>query len=273
MQYSQYDSFSKNCTEIFYHLDAWAKSRNKVLLIVIDEAQYLKKTSPFNMSAILAGIYDKFRNLKIILTGSEMDLLFNFLGDEDPDAPLNGKPRIEIELYPMNEDRCIQFLQMGLKERNFAIDQSNMQQIIEHAAKSLGSRIGWLNEFGLKCVEEGNITKEFVDDIIEKRSSSARSEFEKFLKGKQEQNYQDIIEYLANLDTQYNFTKYFVERQSTVKCVEVLRRAGFIRNFQGSYAINDLVLEYSFSSDDFDSKRDEIIKKAKSELKQQKLKF
>jgi|APSaa5957512535_1039671.scaffolds.fasta_scaffold27804_1 uncharacterized protein len=258
-------------TEIFQKLNEWAKLRTRSLLLVIDEAQYLKKSTSFDMSAILAGIFDKYRNLKIILTGSEMDLLFKFLGDEDPEASLNGKPRIEIELNPLNEDLCIQFLNRGLQERGFTINQSNVA-VIEYAAKSLGSRIGWLNEFGLKCVEQQNILKTFVDDIIEKRAASSKKEFEKFLDGKKKKNYRDIIEYLANLDSQFNFTKYFVDRPSTNLCVENLRRAGFIKNFQGLYSINDHVLEYSFSMPDFDFKRSEIIKTAKLELRELKSK-
>ncbi len=267
----EFDTSSKsqiNLIEIFHHLNEWAKEKSMILLLIIDEAQYLKKSDTFDMSKILAGIYDKFRNLKIILTGSEMDLLFKFLGDDDPEAALNSKPRVEIELRPLHEDRCIEFLMKGFKERGFTISM-DVKEVIDYAAKKLGGRIGWLNEFGLKCIAENNISEESVNDIVELRAISAKNEFEKFLKEKNQENYYDIIEYLANLDLQHNFTKYFVERHSTKRCIEKLRRAGFIQNFQGLYSISDPVLEYSFTQTDFDGKRKQIIKKAKLELKKQ----
>jgi hypothetical protein len=186
-----------------------------------------------------------------------MKLLFDFLGDNDPDAALNAKPRTDIELRKIDDDIMIQFLRNGLAEK-FTIGQNEMN-VIQEAVEVLGSRIGWINEFGLECLDN-EIDRKHIETIKEKRKKSSLNEFKKFLGYNENNNYEIIIRYLTNLDSQINFERHFLKNGKTQKCVENLLRAGFITVDNEKYFVSDKVLEANFIEADFEKKRQEIIK-------------
>ena len=256
--------FDDKLFKIFKELDTWANKKDKTVIIVIDEVQALLRTPEFDITALFASIYDTYTNIKIILTGSEMDLLFKFLGDDDPNAPLNGKPRQEIKLSSLSTEQCIEFLKSGLTKNKLSINEED-EKIIVDAAEKLNSRIGWLTEFGIECVKHKNIREQYIIDIVKKRSQTAKEEFEKFLKYNDKEIYRDIIEFLANLVNQADFVKYFAERHSTKECVDTLKHVGFIIEVEQWHDL-DYVLKYAFRSSNYDSKRNKIIKNAEKEL-------
>lgn len=261
-----------NLMEIFRRLNDWAHSEEKIIIIGIDEAQNFKKNETFDITLIFASIYDSYSNLKIILTGSEMGVIYELVGKEDPQAPLHGRDIPEIKLKPLTIDKRIKFLEAGLKNNSIPINKSN-KDVIKIAAEKLGSRIGWLTMFGCKCCDTKKIVEQHIDDIVEKNAKLAKEEFDKFLKNKQQELYSDIMNHLANMGS-YNFREYFDKRSDTKKCLSELEKEGFIyEEEQNRYNITDFVLKYALKSNDFRPKTHEDVKRqAKNQKKIRRVK-
>jgi len=258
--------------DLFSKLNDWASNQNKTILLIIDEAQYLQNSKEeIDTSAILAGIFDKLRRIKIILTGSEMGLLYEYLGDNDPDAPLYHRKRTEIRLGSLSEKENRDLLLKGFEENRIKIQTPIELDVINEAVKTLGSRIGWLVEFGSKCIEERIINREIIYELRDKSAQSARKEFEKYIAAKKKSNYIEILEFLANSSYDWSFLQYFVERESTKQYVKQLVDSGIIRtNDRRHYQFTDPVLEYSFKSEDYAKKSREIIEKIDQEIEIEK---
>jgi Archaeal ATPase. len=60
------------------------------VIIVLDEAQYLRY-STIGLRPILAHVYDYMKGITLVLTGSEIGLLHDFIGIDDPDLELYGR--------------------------------------------------------------------------------------------------------------------------------------------------------------------------------------
>ena len=68
------------------------------IVIAVDEAQELRKANWLRLDRLFAYVYDNLPNVRLVLTGSQFGLLYDFLGLEDPRAPLRqGFPRGQDE--------------------------------------------------------------------------------------------------------------------------------------------------------------------------------
>ncbi|WP_243666319.1 ATP-binding protein [Vulcanisaeta sp. JCM 16159] len=88
----------------------------------------------------LAHAYDFDRNITFILTGSEVSLLYDFIGIEDPDSPLFGKYFHEVRIDRFTHDESIDFLRRGFRELGIEVPMS----IIEEIANVFDGVPGWL---------------------------------------------------------------------------------------------------------------------------------
>ncbi|WP_243671582.1 ATP-binding protein [Vulcanisaeta sp. JCM 16161] len=88
----------------------------------------------------LAHAYDFDRNITFILTGSEVGLLYDFIGIEDPNSPLFGRYFHEVRIDRFTHDESIDFLRRGFKELNIEVPMS----IIEEITNVFDGIPGWL---------------------------------------------------------------------------------------------------------------------------------
>lgn len=132
------DSFRREAIKIFEALNGLGKT-----VVAFDEAQYLR-FSAVGLRTLLAYIYDHLKNIKVILTGSEIGLLHDFEGLEDPDSELYGRYYKTIEVMPFTRETSEEFLRTGFKQLGADVDQ----RVIERAADELGGIVGWLLYFG-----------------------------------------------------------------------------------------------------------------------------
>jgi AAA+ ATPase superfamily predicted ATPase len=65
-------------------------------VIVLDEAQSTRPPLSYELKNAIAYAHDNLENIIFIVAGSEVGLLRDFIGYEDPSSPLNGKGVYEV---------------------------------------------------------------------------------------------------------------------------------------------------------------------------------
>jgi len=117
-------------------------------ILIIDEAQALRM-SAYRFDSLLAYIFDT-TDVKLIISGSEVGLLYRFLRLEDPEAPLYGRAYGEVKLNPLPREKAKEFLIRGFEQENMVVDE----KAIEDALENLDGVIGWLTYFGYSSPRE-----------------------------------------------------------------------------------------------------------------------
>lgn len=166
-------------TSLLEKLNNYGRDRNTFVLVVIDEAQELRILRGYNrldFRQIIAYSYDNLHNLKFILTGSEVGLIYNFLEFSKYDSPLYGRVRDEVILSRFSREESIAFLEAGFSEAGLSVPKN----IIEEAVDALDGIPGWLAFYGYKVTQ----TKRFdiLGEILEEAVKVALSELEKIVK-------------------------------------------------------------------------------------------
>jgi len=162
--------------ELFDKIDSWAKNHDKRFLLAFDEIQLIRGDK--NIPRLFARIADVHHNIIIILTGSEMGLLYDFLGFDNPESPLYGRHYVEIKMRNFKKEETKAFLQAGFKQINIAC----RDEILQYAIQKLNGVVGWLTLFGAKCRDKGKCSKEIVDEVLDEGGKLARAEALKIVK-------------------------------------------------------------------------------------------
>ena len=115
--------------------------------------------------------------MKIVLSGSEVGLLYDFLGVENPKAPLYGRYFKEIKLKPFTRGESVDFLEKGFGQYNVTVSE----EILGNAVEKLDGIVGWLVYFGLKYIERKG-GEGIVGEIVEEAGRLSLVEFMRFIK-------------------------------------------------------------------------------------------
>ncbi|WP_297519547.1 ATP-binding protein [Thermococcus sp.] len=140
--------------EIFRELNEIGEKTGK-FIIAFDEAQYLRfygSRGGKELLALFAHAYDSLPNLRIILTGSEVGLLHDFLGIGDYESPLYGRIAGEVYVEPFTPDVSKEFLKAGFREAG--VEASG--DIVNRAVETLDGIPGWLVLFGVEYLRSGD---------------------------------------------------------------------------------------------------------------------
>ncbi|MEM1550041.1 MAG: ATP-binding protein [Candidatus Methanomethylicia archaeon] len=135
-------------------------------ILVLDEAQELRRSN-YNFNGLLAYIYDHLDS-RIIVSGSKIGLLYSFLKINDPEAPLFGRPYVEIKLRRLDFKKAREFLEKGFEQEKVEVSS----EVIDEAIRSFDGVIGWLTYFGYSYTRKG----ESIDSIMEKACKLSASE-------------------------------------------------------------------------------------------------
>ena len=239
-------------TGLFDTLNRFAVDRGIKVLIAIDEAQQLKKIANFNFSKLFAHIYDYKGNLQLLLTGSQVGLLDDLLGVEDPSSPLYGRARSEISLGRFSVEQSREFLEKGFGQCKMKVESKT----IEHAVEKLDGIVGWLSNFGWQCYLEGRISKDLIDKLMGEAAGLASKEFENFLKKRSATDrYRAIMKRIAREPARWTQIKVHLEGETGVKIYDAnlanlldeLLKADFLESENGFYKIADPVLIHALS--------------------------
>lgn len=141
-----------NFVSLLRALDEWAADEGVALPVVLDEAQELRffrggrRRTDFRK--VLAYCYDNLKNTTFILSGSEVGLLFDFVGVEDPRSPFFGRRYVEVRVERLSRESSLDFLVKGFEHHGL----SPPAELLERAVEAFDGIIGWLTYFGAEVV-------------------------------------------------------------------------------------------------------------------------
>lgn len=239
-------------TELFDKIDSWAKKRNEHFLFAVDEVQLIRGDKA--IPRLFARIADVNQNITIILTGSEIGLLYDFLGFDNPESPLYGRHYIEIKMRNFRPEETKTFLKNGFKQINLSCSD----ETIDYAVQKLDGVIGWLTLFGARCRGTSKCAKQTVDDALEEGGKLARAEALKIVKFSP--RYGVILNFLATTGkTTWSKIKTALEihekrSMPSSSFTELLRRlikTSLVEKEDGEYSVTDPLLAYGILNDPF----------------------
>ena len=236
---------------LFIEIDRWASSQDEQAIIAFDEAQELRRIAGVDVARLVAYCYDHCHNVTIVLTGSAIGLLYDFLGDRNPTAPLYGRSRTEISIGRLMSDKAKDFLFRGFKQAKLKTDE----RLIERAVERLDGVIGWLTMFGATCLKKG-VSEAALDHCVETAKAVAKREFENFLVGREagRRRYVRIVLYLAKGPSTWSTIKGSLEAQegraindrNLGDLLTTLAKAGFVDKKDEQYQLTDPILAQAF---------------------------
>lgn len=118
-------------------------------VVVLDEVQSVRPPLSAELRNLIAYTYDNLENITFILAGSEVGLLRDFLGYEEPKSPLYGRAVYEVVVERFSKEESREFLMRGFREEGV----SPPPEVIDEAVNFFDGVIGWLVLFGRRYVD------------------------------------------------------------------------------------------------------------------------
>ncbi|MEM0474807.1 MAG: ATP-binding protein [Zestosphaera sp.] len=123
--------------------------KKKRFVVALDEVQSVKPPLSAELRNLLAYGYDNLENISFIVAGSEIGMLRDFLGCENPGSPLYGRYIYEIHIDRFSEKESREFLERGFREEGV----EPPAEVIDQAVEFFDGIVGWLVFFGRKYVD------------------------------------------------------------------------------------------------------------------------
>lgn len=245
-----YDKFSasvilskeENFMLFFRALNQQLQKQKKQFILALDEVQLLKD---IKFDYLLASIFDNYGQITLVLTGSEVGLLDQFIGKGDYAAPLYGRAHAKVELKRLKEEEVMQFLTVGFTQINKKISLEEMKEVVENFDGIMGwaTQYGWLrlknasHETAIKEVKEQGIKILKNELLLFLKSRKAKNKYIMVLQSISRGNngWSEIKNYLAQKklkSTSHQLTSYLQELQDY----------GFIEKTEKGYYLLDPLL-------------------------------
>ncbi|MCK4583174.1 ATP-binding protein [Candidatus Bathyarchaeota archaeon] len=230
-------------TSLFDKVNAWAEANDERFLVAFDEIQLIRGDK--GIPRLFAHIIDYNQNICLVVTGSEMGLLFDFLGFDDTESPLYGRHYTEIRMRNFERDESERFLKAGFQQ----IGVTPRQGVIEYAVESLDGVVGWLTLFGTRCRDHKDSSSEIVDAVVMEGGKLARAEALKIVK--YSPRYAVVLNHLAKAKkATWSQIKSILEARenralpspSVSDILNKLVKTGLVEK-DGEYSIPDRLLE------------------------------
>jgi hypothetical protein len=229
--------------ELVDKIDAWARKRKELFLLAFDEVQSIRGDK--SIPRLLARIADVNRNIILIITGSEIGLLYDFLGFDEPNSPLYGRYRVEIKMSNFDGEQSKKFLEEGFEQ----IGVSCSDKVMEYAIQKLDGVVGWLTLFGARGRDARVCSEALVDEAVDEGGRLARAEALKMVR--HSKRYGVILNFLAKVEragwTSIKATLEAHEKRSLAsstfsELLVKLVKTGFVEKENGEYRIADPLL-------------------------------
>jgi len=234
-------------TSLLRRYDEWASKHNTRFVIAFDEAQYLRFSGVTRYDGIFAWAVDNLENLTIVVTGSEIGILQDFLRLDDPKAPLFGRYAREIKLERFTRTQSIEFLKKGFSELNIAIDENELHEVTSR----LDGIPGWLTLYGYYRGVEKRSHIDALEKVFEVGSKLTMEELEKIVAPSRER-YLTILEAITRGASTWREIKTYVMYKTGpitdkrfTDLLKKLVKYSIIEKRDNQYKIADPLIEYS----------------------------
>ncbi len=226
--------------ELFAEIDAWAGKEKKHFLMAFDEIQLVRgdKWIP----QFFAHVADTYRNVTLILTGSECGMMFDFLDFDNPNAPLFGRDYVQIQMVNFTTQQAEDFLTKGFQQ----IGVEASPKVVSYAVQNLDGIAGWLTLFGSRCQTKHSSSEALVDEVVFEAGKLAREEAVKLTAISK--RYGLALNYLAGVgQAGWGQIKAGIEANeghaitnaAASKILNTLVKVAFIQKIEEKYSITD----------------------------------
>jgi AAA+ ATPase superfamily predicted ATPase len=229
--------------ELFDKVDAWACGEGLRFLAAFDEIQIIRGDK--EIPRLFAHVADTNSDVNLIVTGSEVGLLFDFLGFQNPGSPLYGRHYTEITAGRFSESDSMRFLVDGFSQLRVKAPED----VLTYAVEKLDGVAGWLTLFGAKCRELRTCSKDVVEGVVLEAGKLARQEASGL--ASLSSRYCVVLNYLSAVDrASWKEIKARLEARearsltnaAVAATIAGLLKMTFIEKSEDSYRIGDPIL-------------------------------
>jgi len=230
-------------TDLFDKINAWAMKQGTRFLAAFDEIQLIRGDK--QIPRLFAHIADADRYITLVVTGSEVGLLFDFLGFDDTESPLYGRHYTEIHMRNFDPREAEAYLVRGFQQ----IGVPAPKEVIHYAVEKLDGVVGWLTLFGAECRDCNACNRDLVDEVVHKGGKLARAEALKLTS--LSRRYGVVLNFLAKVSmaswAQIKATLEARERRSLPNStiagtLDTLVKTSLITKSNGQYHVTDQLL-------------------------------
>jgi len=228
--------------EILEKIDSWAGNEGRRVIIGFDEAQYLR-LSGIQYDGLIAYVVDNLPNLTLVLTGSEVGVLHEFLGLENPRKPLFGRYAREIVLERFTRSESIEFLEKGFEELGVTVSSEELERVVDR----LDGIVGWLSTYGYLRGVRKLPEKNALEELFRRAEALVMDELSSLLS--HSRRYWFILKAVSLGNTRWRGIKEYVEfttgRINDAKFSHLLKnlvKYGYLEKTAEGYSIPDPVV-------------------------------
>jgi len=234
-------------TEFLSKIDDWCGKHKKRFVLAFDEAQYLRFGGGVKYDGIIAWSVDNLPNITIIVTGSEVGLLRDFLKVDNPKAPLFGRYRREILVKRFSREQSIDFLKKGFSELKTSIKNSELEDTVN----TFDGIVGWLTYYGYYRAVRKLSHRKAINNLFEEGSKLVLSELEKIITPSRKR-YTVILKAVAQgISTWSDIKAYTVIKTGPISdkrfsnLLKNLVKYGYLTKENNKYKIPDPVVKHA----------------------------
>ena len=221
--------WSRVLEDIFSHV------KDKV--VALDEVQ---EVSSYYFLKVLKSVWDKYRGIKIVFSGSYVGILRRLL-EPKPASPLYGRKPAKLVLKPFSREVSKKFLESGFRE-SCRVRVRNEE--IEEAVERLNGYVGWLTYYGnYRCIRRLS-HDEALKETLSEGSKIILEELNNFLKGRRRELYVKTLRTVSNGARWSEVKKTLNANSKVVKIVlETLCSAMIVEEKEGYYWVEDPIIK------------------------------
>ena len=171
--------------------------------------------------------------------------MFDFLGFDDPNAPLFGRHYIQIQMENFSPQQSKDFLTEGFNQ----IGVATTPKVVDYAVQNLDGIAGWLTLFGSRCNDKHSSSEAIVDEVVFEAGRLARGEAVKltavskrygvalnFLSGVEQAGWGQVKERIEANE------KHMLTNAAVSKVLNTLVKVAFLQKIDEKYSIADPLL-------------------------------
>ncbi|PLV59757.1 AAA family ATPase [Thermotoga sp. KOL6] len=232
-------------TDLIERFNTIVEHQKKPFVFFFDEAQYFKyygSRGGNDLLALFSYSHDQLENVRILITGSEIGTLHDFLKIENYKSPLYGRGVGFLNLEPFSLEQSVKFLKKGFEELNRKVNFD-----LEETARKMNGIPGYLVLFGIKYLETEDERVAFEEVF---HTASLLFEQELIELGKRSPRYIFLLKQIAKGINTWSYLKSSFHAKGDrigdsrlYSLLKTLERMSFVKKENGVYKIVDPILE------------------------------